>query len=160
SDPGTQTRARQAVLSLVPTGNESRLGTAVRQVLDYYRGASLTAVIMLTDGVTTRDETLGQVAEYAGQKGVPLFFVGLGVDHEGGDLKLHDLQVEDTVYVNDRLHFEARLTGRGYKDLTVPVVLKIKEKDGKEKELAREPVRVDERGNPVRVAMKYQPTEP
>ena len=29
--------------------------------------------------------------------------------------KLHDLQVEDVVYVNDRVVFEARLTGQGYK---------------------------------------------
>ncbi len=160
TDPALQTRARQAIADLQPSGHDSRLGTAVRQVLDYYRGASLTAVIMLTDGVTTKDESLGQVAEYAGQRGVPLFFVGVGDDHEVRDLKLHDLQVEDTVYVHDRGIFEARLTGRGYKDLKVPVVLKVKEKDGKEKELMRETVHVDARGNPVKVQFKYQFNEP
>src|SRR5439155_20623593 len=113
---------------------------------DPYRGSSLAAVVMLTDGVTTRDENLAGVAEYAGQKGVPLFFVGVGDDHEIRDLKLHDLQVEDTVYVNDRVVFEARLTGHGYKNLTVPVVLKVKEKDGTEQELAREAVPADRNG--------------
>jgi hypothetical protein len=153
-------RARKAVADLQPAGNDSRLGTAVRQVLDYYRGASLTALITLTDGVTTKDETLAQVSEYAGQRGVPLFFVGVGDDHAVRDLKLHDLQVEDTVYVHDRVVFEARLTGRGYKDLTIPVVLKVKEKDGKEKELMREKVRIDPRGNPVKVQLRHQPNEP
>jgi uncharacterized membrane protein len=160
SDAAMQTRAREVVADLRPSGDDSRLGTAVRQVLDYYRGASLTAVIMLTDGVTTKDETLGQVSEYAGQRGVPLFFVGIGDDHDVRDLKLHDLQVEDTVYVHDRVVFEARLTGRGYKDLTVPVVLKVKEKNGKEKELDRQKVRIDPRGNPVKVQLKHQPNEP
>ncbi len=160
TDPAMQARARQAVADLVPTGSDSRLGTAVRQVLDYYRGASLTAVIMLTDGVTTRDETLAQVSEYAGQRGVPLFFVGIGDDHDVRDLKLHDLQVEDTVYVHDRVIFEARLTGRGYKDLTLPVVLKVREKDGKEKELDRQNVRIDPRGNPIKIQLKHQPDEP
>src|SRR5262249_25574845 len=108
---------------------------------------------------TTRDENLAQVAEYAASKGVPLFFVGIGDDHEIRDLKLHDLQVEDTVYVNDRVVFEARLTGHGYKDLTVPVVLKIKDKDGVEKELSREMVRVDPEGKAVKVRFVHQPKE-
>jgi hypothetical protein len=115
---------------------------------------------MLTDGVTTKDETLGQVAEYAGQRGVPLFFVGIGDDHEVRDLKLHDLQVEDTVYVHDRVMFEARLTGRGYKDMTVKVALKLRQKDGKEKVLKRQDVRIDKRGNPVKVQFSDQPDTP
>ncbi|HYT95185.1 MAG TPA: VWA domain-containing protein [Gemmataceae bacterium] len=160
ADAGEQARAREAIADLRPTGNDSRLGTAVRQVLDYYRGASLTAVIMLTDGVTTRDETLSQVSEYAGQRGVPLFFVGIGDDHEVRDLKLHDLQVEETVYVHDRVVFEARLTGRGYKDLKVPVVLKIRQKDGSEKVLKRQEVNVNKRGTPVRVTFIDQPDTP
>jgi hypothetical protein len=159
TEPRQLEQARAAVAGLEAHADESRLGTAVRQVLDHFRGSSLAAVVMLTDGVTTRDENLAQAAEYAAQKGVPLFFVGVGDDHEVRDLKLHDLQVEDTVYVNDRVVFEAKLTGHGYKDLTVPVVLKVKLKDGSEKELKRELVHVDPEGKAVRVRLIYQPTE-
>jgi hypothetical protein len=159
TDPRQLEQARKAVADLEAHADESRLGTAVRQVLDHFRGSSLAAVVMLTDGVTTRDENLAQAAEYAAQKGVPLFFVGVGDDHELRDLKLHDLQVEDTVYVNDRVVFEARLTGHGYKDLTVPVVLKVREKDGLETELKRELVRVDPQGKSVKVRLVYQPKE-
>jgi hypothetical protein len=160
TEPRQLELARQAIAGLEAHANESRLGTAVRQVLDHFRGSSLAAVVMLTDGVTTRDENLAQAAEYAAQKGVPLFFVGVGDDHEVRDLKLHDLQVEDTVYVNDHVVFEARLTGHGYKDLTVPVVLKVKEKDGTEKELTRKDVRVDPEGRSVKVRLVHQPREP
>jgi hypothetical protein len=160
AEPKQHDRARAAVLDLDPEGNDSRLGGAIRQVLDHYRGASLAAVVMLTDGVTTKDETIGQVAEYAAQKGVPLFFVGIGDNHEVRDLRLHDLQVPDTVYVNDHVVFEARLTGNGYKDLKVPVVLKVKEADGSERELKREIVKVDPQGKSVKVRFRYQPTEP
>ena len=106
-----------------------RLGMAVRQVLNDFRGSSLAAVIMLTDGVTTEGEDLGQVSRYAAQVGVPLFFVGLGDTHEARDLILHDLQVEDSVYVNDRLVMEVRVTGQGFPDLAVPVRLYEKGKD-------------------------------
>ena len=61
------------------------------------------------------------------------------------------------VYVHDRIIFEARLTGQGYNDLTVPVTLREK---GKDQVLATQLVKVDPQGKPVKVQMMYQPTEP
>ncbi|MCS7047195.1 MAG: hypothetical protein NZO58_12630, partial [Gemmataceae bacterium] len=154
-------RAHRAVDALEAEANDSRLGTALRQVIDQYRGAALAGVVMLTDGVTTRDETIGQVAEYAAQKGVPLYLVGIGDDHEIRDLKLHDLVVDDSVFVNDKVVFEARLTGKGYKkDFSVPVVLKVKDKSGKEVELKRTTVRVNPLGKAERFKLTDQPKEP
>ena len=153
-------RAHKAVAALEAEGKDSRLGIALRQVIDQYRGASLSAVVMLTDGVTTRDETIGQVGDYAAQKGVPLYFVGIGDDHEIRDLKLHDLLVDDVVYINDRVVFEARLTGKGYKkDFAIPVVLKIRDKDGKERELSRTMVKVNPQGKAERFKLIHQPKE-
>jgi hypothetical protein len=157
TDPEQRRSAVAAMRGLRAEGESSQLGTAVRQVLNDFRGTSLAAVIMLTDGVTTEGEDLVQASRHAARVGVPLFFVGLGDAHEVRDLKLHDLQVEDTVYVNDRLVFEVRLTGQGYTELTVPVTLKEK---GKDKILDRQIVRVDPRGKPVRVRLTHTPTEP
>jgi hypothetical protein len=155
-EPRDLDRAQKAVATLEPYGTDSRLGTAVRQVIDYYRGAQLSGIIMFTDGVTTIDESLAPASEYAAQKGVPLFFVGIGEDQEAREIELRDLQVEDPVFVNDRLLFEARLTGTGYKDLTIPVVLKVKEGD-KEKELDKQNVKLDSSGGAVKVRLKHQP---
>jgi hypothetical protein len=158
-EPGELDHARQNIAALHPVGNDSQLGKAVRQVIDYYRGSALCGVVMFTDGVTTQDENLVKVSEYAAQKGIPLYFVGIGEDREKREIELHDLQVEDPVFVNDRLIFEARLSGTGYKDLTIPVVLKVKEGSA-EKELARELVKLDPNGKSVKVRLKHQPTEP
>ncbi len=163
NDPGAPSQieyARNAILRLEADGKESRLGTALQQVIDQYRGLSLAGVVMITDGVTTRDRTIADTAaDYAAQRGIPLFFIGIGDDHEIRDLKLHDLQCDDTVFKGDRVNFECRLTGQGYQDLTVPVVLKVKGKDGKEKELERQMVKVDPRGKSVKVRLKHTPTE-
>src|SRR5205085_2209689 len=114
----------------------TQLGTAVQQVLNDFRGSSLAAVIALTDGITTEGEDLASVSRKALQMGVPLFFIGLGDDHDVRALKLHDLQVESSVYVNDRLVSEARLTGQGYTDQRiVPVTLYEKDKEGNLKRL-------------------------
>jgi hypothetical protein len=149
--------ALAAIDDLRAEGDSSQLGAAVRQVLNDFRGSSLSAVIMLTDGVTTDGEDLPQVSRYAAQMGVPLYFVGIGDSHELRDLALHDLQAEDSVYVNDRVVFEARLTGQGYADKTVTVTLKEK---GKDKVLDSQRVRVDPQGKPVKFRLAHVPTEP
>jgi hypothetical protein len=119
--------AIQAIRGLHAEGNSSRLGACVRQVLDDFKGGSLGAVIMFTDGITTEGEDLVQVAAYAAQLKVPLFFVGLGDWHEPHELRLHDLQTADSVYMNDRIVFEARLTASGFANVSVPVTLRDKD---------------------------------
>ena len=113
ADPQQLAAAQQAVAQLEAEANDSRLGTAVRQVIDHYRGGSAT-VIMFTDGVTTRDETIEQAADYAANKGMQLYFVGIGDAHEVRDFHLYDLQVEDVVRVNDTLNFQAKLSRQGH----------------------------------------------
>jgi hypothetical protein len=143
-------------LSAEPQNDSSQLGTAVRQVINDFRGSSLAAVVMLTDGVTTDGEDLGKVSKYASQMGVPLFFVGLGDAREAKDLYLHDLQSEESVYVNDNIVFNVRLSGPGYPDLTVPVELREK---GKQEVLDKQTVTVDPAGKPVKVRLNHRPKE-
>ncbi len=137
--------------------DSSQLGGAVRQVINDYRGSSLAAVIMLTDGVTTEGEDLGKVSKYAAQMGVPLYFVGLGDAHEVRDVYLHDLQVEENVYVNDTVVFDLRATAQGYNNLSYEVVLREK---GKPEVLDKQEVKADPAGKPVKVRLKCRPTEP
>jgi hypothetical protein len=157
TEPEQHEAAVRAVQGLSAAGESSQLGTALRQVLNDFRGSSLAAVIMLTDGVTTEGEDLVKVSRYAAQMGVPLFYVGIGDAHPVRDLKLHDLQVEDAVYVNDRVVFEGFVTGQGYTDRTVPVVLREK---GKDKVLVSQMVTLDAEGKPVKFRLTHQPTEP
>ena len=146
-------------LSADAANDTSQLGAAVRQVLNDFRGSSLAAVVMFTDGVTTEGEDLARVSGYAAQEGVPLYFVGLGDAHEVRDVSLHDLKVEDTVYVNDRLVFELQLTAQGYADLKTTATLCEKAPDGTERELKTEPVTA-EAGRPAKVRFVHQPSEP
>jgi hypothetical protein len=144
-------------LSAGPENDSSQLGTAVRQVINDFRGSSLAAVVMLTDGVTTEGEDIGKVSKYASQMGVPLFFVGIGDSHEAKDLYLHDLQSEESVYVNDTIIFTVRLTGHGFPNLEVPVELR--DKAHPEKVLQTQKVKVDPSGKPEKVRLNYRATE-
>src|SRR5262249_11711151 len=97
TEPGQRDAAVKAIRRLQADGETSPLGSTVRRVINDFRGASLAAVILLSDGVTTEGEDLVQVSRYAEQMAVPLFYVGIGAAHEARDLQLHDLQVEDAV---------------------------------------------------------------
>jgi hypothetical protein len=140
-----------------PKNDSSQLGVAVRQVLNDFRGSSLAAIVMLTDGVTTEGEDLVKVSKYSSQMGVPLFFVGLGDAHETRDVYLHDLQVEESVYVNDHVVFELKLTGQGYEGITARVDLKEK---GNDKVLDTKTVTLDPNTRTAKVRLKHQPTAP
>ena len=154
--------AGNSINKLKADGESTKLGGAVRQILNDFRGSSLSAVICFTDGITTEGEDLLRSSRYASQMGVPLFFVGLGDVHDVKDLKLHDLQVEDSVYVNDRLVFEARLTAQGYTQSKL-VTATLSEKDpktGQLKEVASERITTDPSGKPVKFRLTHQPTQP
>src|SRR4029453_618287 len=84
-------------------GNESALGEGVEAVLKTFRGSSLAAIIMFTDGVTTAGDDLPKAAREASRAGVPLFLVGLGDAWETPDLIVTDLQAEDPTTVGARL---------------------------------------------------------
>jgi hypothetical protein len=137
--------------------DSSQLGGAVRQALNDFRGSSLAAVIMFTDGVTTEGEDLVKVSKYAGQLGVPLFFVGMGDAHETRDLMVDDVQVAEWVYVNDMANFSVRLTANGFNNLEVPVQLFEKGKEGG-RPLDEQKVRFDKPNKTV--TLRHRPVEP
>ncbi len=94
-------RAVQAI------GTQSRLGDATRQVLTELRGAPPSAIVLLSDGQTTEGESLAKAAELSAKKGVPMFTIGLGSAEPARDLELTELLVDDIVFVDDAVRFQA-----------------------------------------------------
>jgi hypothetical protein len=159
NDPAQCAKLLDELMDVAPTGEASQLGAGVESVLKTFRGGSLNAIVMFTDGVTTRGEDLAGASRTAARAGVPLHLVGVGDAAEPPDLILSDLRAEEVVHVNDRLVIEARLTaqGPGMPD-SVPVTLS-EVRDGRPVELARETVRLDPTGKPVKVRFVHQPKE-
>lgn len=146
-------------LKATAANDGSYLGSAVRQVINDFRGSSLAGIVMLTDGVTTEGEDLAKVATYARQMQVPLFFIGVGDAHDVRDVALQDLQVEDSCYVNDRLVFELNLLATGYEAMPVPVYLYEKGKEDGDP-LDKVEARTDGTGKKVKVRLTHVPKTP
>ena len=158
-EPGDAAGGRDAINGLKPEGDGSRLGDGVQAALKAFRGGSLSAIIMFTDGVTTSGDDLPKAGREAARAGVPLFFVGMGDARETPDLSIGDVQAEDVVTRGDRHVFAARVTARGpIAAQPTPVILWERQGD-KLVERGRATVTPDPSGNPVPVKITHTPNE-
>jgi hypothetical protein len=146
-----------------PTGGQTRLGASVRQVLTELRGAPPSAILLLSDGQTTDGESLPRAAELAARKGVPLYTVGLGSPDPARDLELTELMVDDVVFVDDLVRFQAKLLGRGFAGQEVTVRLRERPKGAPEGSAGREiesvKVKLPPDGQPARVEVGHRPKQ-
>lgn len=153
--------ALSSLMAVEPIGDQSRLGDGVRKVLTELRGAPPTAILLMTDGQNTDGEALAKAAEFAKSKGVPIVAMGLGDPAPARDLELSDLQVDDVVFVDDQVRFEARLTGHALAGEDVDVVLKRSPAGSTDprsaEEVGRTTVRVPPDGRQQRVEVRFQP---
>jgi hypothetical protein len=139
-----------------PLGDSTRLGAAVRAVLDQLRGSTPAALVLVTDGINTEGPSLADAAAYARRRGVPLFFVAVGSDQPVRDLRLSDLLVDDVVFVNDVVPFRFRLTGTGLAGQKVSIVLR---RDDQPEALAKVEATVGPDGQPQDVRLLYRPAK-
>jgi hypothetical protein len=110
--------------SLLPGGAQTRLGDGVRHVLTELRGAPPSAIVLLTDGQTTEGEPLMKAAELAARKGVPIYAIGLGSAEPARDIELTELLVDEVVFKDDAVRFQAKLLARGFQGQKLAVRLK------------------------------------
>jgi len=142
--------------ALETEGDRTLLGKGLRAVLNDLRGAPPTAIILLTDGITTEGEKLSSAATFARRKGIPVYPVGLGDAEPVRDLEITDVQVDDVAFVNDPITFLYTLAARGYAGETVFVILRDKATN---QPLATERVTLDADERTLKQEMTYTPTE-
>ncbi len=146
----------EEIKSLKPRGETSRIGAAVRDILDDLRGAMPAGIVILSDGINTEGPSLADAAAYSQRRGVPLFCIGLGSSRPLRDLSLSDLLVDNVVFVDDVVNFECKISATGFQGTKAMVVLREK---GKSDVLAKTEVTLgpDEQSQAVRLV--YRPAQ-
>ncbi len=152
---GSATQLRDRIRDLTPQGDATQLGRGLRTVLNDLRGTPPAAIVLLSDGITTDGESLSEAAAYARKKGVPLYTVAIGDDQPTRDLRISDLLVDETVFVNDIVQFEFTLEARGYPGQSLEIELREKNQS---QPLASITVEADATGQPQKVRLPYRPT--
>jgi hypothetical protein len=159
--PGDVEAAAAKLRTLDAAGTQTRLGDGVRQVLTELRGAPPSAIVLLSDGQTTEGESLSKSAELAKRKDVPIFAVGLGSPEPARDLELTELLVDDVVFVDDAVRFQAKLSAKGFQGQKV--VVRLKERDPgssdakSDRELQTKELDAPRDGAPERVELVHRP---
>lgn len=133
----------------------SRLGAGLQEILERQRGRPTAAVVMFTDGVTTEGRTLGDVAEIASRRQIPLYLVAVGNDLASRDSQIVDLVADDLAFVNDWLQFEVKLTANGFEGRSGLVRL-IREDNGEI--LSEQSVQLPAAGQSASVRLTHRPT--
>ncbi len=153
-------RALELLGKVEATGGQTRLGASTRQVLTELRGAPPSAVLLLSDGQTTDGESLAKAAEMAARKGVPLYLVGLGSPLPARDLELTELLVDDVVFVDDLVRFQAKLLAKGFDGQEVTIRLRERAPGADTaaaKDLETIKVKAPPDGQTARVELRHRP---
>lgn len=141
---------------LTATDETSRLGDAVREIIDRQRGRSTAAIVLLTDGITTDGTTLSEAAAYARSKSLPLYIVGMGSEQPPRDVRLSDLLVDDIAFVGDVLNFDVQLHSVGLAGRKATVRLR---QDGHPTPLAEVEIDLSDSEAPIAIRLPHRPQE-
>lgn len=138
-----------------PSSQATRLGDALERVLTDARGNPPVAAILLTDGVVTKGTSLDDAAHDLRNAGVPLFAVGLGSPEPPRDIELADVLVDDAVFVNDVIRFEAQVKATGLTGQPAKIILR---RTGIDQPLQEQTVTLPASGKTLTVELMDRPT--
>lgn len=89
------------------------LAGAIGQVINRTQGRRLAAIVLATDGQSTQPTNLQDVLDLARDRRVPVFPLRVGSALRPLDIEVGPLRAEESVFVDDLLAVEARVSVRG-----------------------------------------------
>jgi hypothetical protein len=108
---------------LAPTGIETRLGQALRQLIQTERGAPVSGVVVLSDGGQNAGISPESAVELATEAKIPVFAVGLGSDRQPTNVSVSDLAVPARAYPGDRYTVTGYVQAHGMRGRVATVQL-------------------------------------
>ena len=99
---------------LAPTGTETRLGQALRQLIQDERGTPVSGIIVFSDGGQNAGISPEAAVELAQEAKIPVFTVGLGSDRQPTNVAVCDLAVPARAYPGDHYTVTGYLQAQGH----------------------------------------------
>lgn len=124
--------------AFTPAGVETRLGDAIKSILDRETGNPLAGLVVLTDGRSNAGLAPRATVPTAQNSRVPLYVVGLGSDQSPPNVQLVELDVPRRLYPGDRFSLLALIGSTGFSGKTVTVQISAGPIDAEESALSIE----------------------
>jgi hypothetical protein len=86
---------------LLPQGDETRLGTALRRLILEERNTPLAGIVILSDGAQNAGIEPAAVVELAAEAKIPVFTVGLGSDVRPANIRISDFIAPPRAFPGD-----------------------------------------------------------
>jgi hypothetical protein len=113
--------------SLKPRGAETRLGQALRQLINDERAGPVAGIVLATDGGQNAGPEPAQAAQLAREAKIPLFPIGIGSERRPTNVRASDLLAPARAYPGDSYTVTGYVQGQGMAGQTVTVELLSKE---------------------------------
>ena len=114
---------------LAATGIETRIGDAIRSILDREQGNPLAAIVLLTDGRNNGGLDPKTTLLAAQNARVPLMIVGVGSPNSPPNVKLVEVDVPKRLYPGDKFALSVLVQSSGYSGKSVSVQISAGPKD-------------------------------
>jgi hypothetical protein len=108
---------------LEPHGGETRVGQAVRDLLNDERGSPISAVVVFTDGAQNAGVEIAAAIKAAQEAKVPVHAIGIGSPDRPASVRIADLIAPARAYPGDGFHLTGYLQSRGLAGRQVTVEL-------------------------------------
>jgi hypothetical protein len=108
---------------LAPTGNETRIGQALRQLIQTERGEPVSGIVVVSDGGQNAGISPESAVELAREAKIPIFAVGIGSDKQPANVAVSDWNVPTQAYPGDRYTVTGYVQAQGMAGDVVTVQL-------------------------------------
>jgi hypothetical protein len=109
---------------LSATGTESRIGDALRSILEQERGAPLAGIVLFTDGRSNSGVDPMNVISEATMQSVPIHTVGMGTAKNPVNVRVLDVETPKRVFPGDRFRLNALIQASGLEGRQITVQLR------------------------------------
>ena len=123
---------------LDPQGGETRIGQAVRQIIDQERGVPLSAIVLFSDGGQNAGVDVAAAIKTAQDAKVPVHAIGIGSPNRPTNVRVADLVAPPRAYPGDSFQVTGYIQSQGLSGRSVSVELAVLEA-GQEKSATAEP---------------------
>ncbi len=107
--------------ALAPSGIETRMGDAIKALLDREQGSPLAGIVVVTDGRSNAGLDPKSLVLSAQNQRVPLYFVGVGSEKNPPNMQLVEVDAPKRIYPGDKFTLNALVQSSGFAGKAVTI---------------------------------------
>ena len=130
TSPGELPELLKAIESLEASGQETKPGSAIEQILTELKATPPSSIIIMSDGIATGNSGQGRLSEAVPdlkKQRASAWTVGVGSKTAAKDLRLADVRVPEIAFLDDLISFECLIGQIGNEEVSSELTVELRE---------------------------------